>query len=53
MVENDQWWDGAFSGVANQLTKGVLNEMKKRILDTKNTRLMREFFEEELKRYQN
>jgi hypothetical protein len=58
----DQWWNDAFSDVAELLTKGVLNEMKKRILNTKikgnkltldeNTALMREFFQRELKRYQ-
>jgi hypothetical protein len=63
MNENEQWWNGAFSGIAGQLTKGVRNEMRKRILQTKikgeklslgeNTCLMREFFERELKRYQN
>ena len=59
MTENNQWWDGAFSEIASQLTKDVLNEMTKRILNTKikgekltlgeNTHLMREFFERELK----
>jgi len=61
--KNDQWWDNTFSNLAENLTVGVLNEMKKRILNTKikgekleleeNSTRMRQFFERETKRYEN
>ena len=62
--ENNQtWWNAAMQHLAVQLSKGVLNEMKQRILKTnikkerlaldENTDRMRDFFDREIRRYNN
>ena len=63
MTDDKTWWHGALATFASQLTCGVLNEMKKRILTTKikgeklelneNTDRMKEFFQREIRRHQN
>ena len=55
------WWHGAMNVLASRLAKGVLNEMKRRVINgkiqnqklqlTENTQRMRAFFEREIARY--
>lgn len=55
------WWNPALNVFAEQLSKGVLNEMKKRIQTSnikkeklqlnEDTKRMREFFEREIERH--
>ena len=62
-TENEQWWHNDMSPLASQLSKGVLNEMKHRILKSniqkekltlnESTQRMKNFFERELARYKN
>jgi len=57
----DQWWHDEMNELAGQLSKGVLNEMKRRIRTSniqkekltldENTDRMRQFFEREVRRY--
>ena len=59
-MEN-QWWNPALNILAEQLSKGVLNEMKRRILGSnikkqkltlnEDTERMRQFFEREIQRH--
>jgi hypothetical protein len=60
-TNTNQWWHDDMTSHAAQLSKGVLNEMKRRIqmsniqkeklqLD-ENTERMKQFFEREIKRY--
>jgi hypothetical protein len=62
-VEQQQkWWHDSMSALASQLRKGVLNEMKTRILTsnikkeklklTDSSQSMKSFFEREHKRYE-
>ena len=61
MTDNNKWWHDDLSPIAAQLSKGVLNDMKRRILTSKihkeklqlneSTERMKSFFERELKRY--
>jgi hypothetical protein len=56
-----QWWHDEMNELAGQLSKGVLNEMKRRIRTSniqkekltlgENTDRMRQFFEREVRRY--
>ena len=56
-----QWWHPALNVLAQQLSKGVLNEMKKRILGSnikkeklqldEDSKRMRDFFEREIQRH--
>ena len=62
-TENEQWWHDDLSPLASQLSKGILNEMKQRILKSniqkekltlnESTQRMKIFFERELTRYKN
>ena len=62
-TDNEQWWHADMSPLASQLSKGVLNEMKHRILKSniqkekltlnESTPRMKNFFERELTRYKN
>ena len=55
------WWNPALNALAQQLSKGALNEMKRRILGTnikkeklqldEDTQRMREFFAREIQRH--
>jgi hypothetical protein len=57
----NQWWHEDMTNHAAQLSKGVLNEMKRRIQTSniqkeelqldENTERMKQFFEREIKRY--
>lgn len=57
------WWHDDMSPYAQQLSNGVLNEMKRRILTSniqkeklqldESTNRMKQFFEREIKRYSN
>jgi hypothetical protein len=61
MTDQKEWWHQDMDMLANQLTKGVLNEMKKRITRSRiqnerlelneNTERMKAFFEREITRY--
>ena len=56
--QNTGWWNPALNEFANQLSKGILNEMKKRILNSnikkeklelaENSERMKDFLEERL-----
>ena len=58
---SEPWWSPAMNILADQLSKGVLNEMKKRILKSnirkqrltldEDSKRMREFFEREIQRH--
>jgi len=60
MTDSEKWWAPALKDLAAQLSRGPLNEMRKRILTTRikgeklkldeDTERMREFFEREIKR---
>ena len=61
MAQQQKWWHRSMSELAEQLSTGVLNEMRNRILSShikkeklelgESTQRMREFFEREIKRY--
>jgi predicted nucleotidyltransferase len=61
-TQQQQWWHKSMSDLAKQLSKGVLNEMKNRILSSNikkeklqlgsNSESMKSFFEREIKRYE-
>jgi hypothetical protein len=61
MSNNEQWWHDDMSPYASQLSKGVLNEMRHRILTsniqkeklerTESTDRMKAFFKKEIVRY--
>jgi hypothetical protein len=58
---NTEWWNQTMNELAIQLSKGILNEMKKRILTSnikkeklqlnEHTDRMKEFFQREIERY--
>jgi hypothetical protein len=60
-TSTDQWWHDEMNELAGQLSKGVLNEMKRRIRTSniqkekltldEDTDRMRQFFEREVLRY--
>ena len=61
MANNKKWWNPSMNQYAQQLSKGVLNEMKKRILNSnikkqklelnEDSQRMTEFFQREIERY--
>ena len=61
--KSEKWWHDNMSNLATQLSNGVLSEMKRRIQTSnikkerltlnEDTQRMREFFEREIKRYEN
>jgi hypothetical protein len=60
-MSESSWWNSSWNELATQLSSGILNEMKKRILtsNVKKEKLqlddksekMKEFFEREIQRY--
>jgi hypothetical protein len=60
-MTESSWWNSSWNELATQLSSGILNEMKKRILtsNVKKEKLqlddksekMKEFFEREIQRY--
>ena len=60
-MSNEHWWHPSMNEMASELSKGVLNEMKRRILTSnimkekltlnEKCHRMRQFFEREIARY--